>query len=364
MMDVVEQVEDLLREGSCDVEVLRDADAGVLCDAEAGVLCDAEAEVLFDRVRSICSRMDGDRAAAAAAHDILNRIYQVHVTVPAPGAPTGEESSVLNAVRTMIERAFLASEEAKLDQGILATMPEDPAAYREWFFKMVHDHPAYDHPLYAEYLAERATAEDLRYLLVQESTIDAATDDFIALMQVGMQGRPKMEMASNYWDEMGNGEPEAVHSLLFDRALRRFGISLAEPEVPLELEALVCGNLQLMLGLRRRHVYMGIGYFAVVEYMAPGRFTKLMGAWDRAGLGREGADYHVVHIGVDEVHAEGWFENVVLPVIDRHPLAMSLIARGALYRLNTSYRYLERIFPNFPSRHVASAEVAVGAATE
>jgi Iron-containing redox enzyme len=345
MVDVVAQIEKLAQEDSYEAELSGEA----------------QAIQTVDGVRDICRRMDSDREAAEAAHRILNRIYQLHVTVPAPGSSTGEDSSVLNTVRTLIERSFLASEETQLGPGILTTMPTGGSAYKEWFFKIVHEHPAYTHPLYADYLASQATADDLRYLLVQESTIDAATDDFIALMQVGIQGRPKMEMATNYWDEMGNGQAEAVHSLLFDRALRRFGISLTEPEVPLEVEALVCGNLQLMLGLRRKYVYMGIGYFSVVEYMAPGRFTKLMEAWDRLGLGREGADYHTVHIGVDQVHAEGWFENVVLPLIEEKPSAAEAITRGALYRLNTSCRYLDRIFPNFPSRRQAAVEARFGA---
>jgi hypothetical protein len=348
MMNVIDQVEGLLHEDSYETEVAREA----------------ETLKIVSQVREICERIDSDQEAAEAAHTTLGKIYQAHVAVPAPGVPTGEDSSVLNTIRTMIERAFLASEEAKLDKDVMETLPKKSSAYKEWFFEVVHGHPAYTHPLYTDYLAEHATAEDLRYLLVQESTIDAATDDFIALMQVGIQGGPKMEMASNYWDEMGNGEPESVHSLLFDRALQRFGISLAEPEMPLEIEALVCGNLQLMLGLRRKYVYMGIGYFAVVEYMAPGRFTKLMEAWDRLGLGREGADYHVVHIGVDQVHAEGWFENVVLPLIHEKPSAMAEITRGALYRLNTSCRYLDRIFPNFPSRRHSAAETPVGAGAE
>jgi hypothetical protein len=315
--------------------------------------------VLVTQVRSMCERLDSDSGVAHTVHDILSKIYQLHVTVSSPGHQTGEDSSILNTIRVVIERAFQKSEEERLDPHLLSEMPTDYATYKTWFFDMVHNHPAYNHPLYTEYLAQNGTAEDLRYLLVQESTIDAATDDFIALMQIGMVGRPKMEMASNYWDEMGNGKPEAVHSTLFQRALERFDISLTRSEVPLETEALVCGNLQLMLGLRRKHVHKGIGYFAVVEYMAPARFGKLMAAWDRLGLGRDGADYHLVHISVDQEHAEGWFENVVRPVIEEDPTIIPEITRGALYRLNTSCRYLDRIYPSFPSRREAATETAV-----
>jgi hypothetical protein len=328
---------------------------------EADIGQEHEHAALIEQIRSMCERLDTDARAANVIHRILGNIYQVHVTVPLPNQTTGEESSVLNSIQVIIERAFLASEERQVDPTVLTTMPTEPASYKAWFFDMIHSHPAYTHQLYKEYLAQHGTAEDLRYLLVQESTIDAATDDFIALMQVGMRGRPKMEMATNYWDEMGNGRPEAVHSLLFDNALRQFGISLAKPEVPLETEALACGNLQLMLGLRRKHVHKGIGYFAVVEYMAPARFTKLMEAWDRLELGRDGADYHLVHIDVDQGHAEGWFENVVLPLITEDPAVIPEITRGALYRLNTSCRYLDRIFPSFPSRQDAVTKTPVAA---
>ena len=48
---------------------------------------------------------------------------------------------------------------------------------------------------------------------------EAAFDDLVALAQVGTRGEVKMEMASNYWDEMGRGKTHAVHTHLFHRLI-------------------------------------------------------------------------------------------------------------------------------------------------
>lgn len=186
--------------------------------------------------------------------------------------------------------------------------------------------------------------------MVQESTIDASTDDFLALAQVGAQDAEKLEMAANYWDEMGNGDGTRLHSLLFANAVRSLGIAQSELQESLEREALVCGNLQLLVSLSRKHFYKALGYFAVVEYMTPPRFASVMTAWTRNGLDPDAAEYHRIHITVDEDHARRWFRNVIVPVVSREPGAVSEITRGALYRLNTSQRYLDAIYPRFPSR--------------
>lgn len=312
---------------------------------------------LVDRFADACRRAyhdhDPDPDSEHEVQHCLNKIYQLFVTTPSPGKRTAESSSLLNSIRNVIEDAFLASEDRAIPHDLLSDFPTTPVAYREWLCEIIHAHPAHTHPLYNDYLAEHGTAEDLRYLLAQESAIDGSTDDFLALAQVGFKGRPKMEIAANYWDEMGNGCPTKVHTFLFEKALQSFGISLSNPECALETEALICGNLQLMISLRREHAYKAIGYFAVSEYMTPARFMVLMKAWRRNGLDLDGAAYHLVHIDIDQDHAERWFAEVVGPVVESNRAAIPEITWGAICRLNTSCRYLDALFPRFPSRSQA-----------
>lgn len=56
-------------------------------------------------------------------------------------------------------------------------------------------------------------------------TLDARFDDLIALAQIGFSDEPKLELARNYWDEMGNGNLEDMHTRLFDGLLDDLGIN-------------------------------------------------------------------------------------------------------------------------------------------
>ncbi len=96
--------------------------------------------------------------------------------------------------------------------------------------------------------------------------------------------------------------------------------------------------------LKRRHFYKAIGYFGVTEYMGPHRFKYVVDAWRRNRLPPAGIIYHDLHIGVDAGHALGWMHNVIAPLVDADPAAAAELARGELYRLNSSARYLAAAF--------------------
>ena len=286
--------------------------------------------LLSDTIEQICSRgfLGGEPRWELVAQRALARIYAHYSRVPALGRAPTDSSYILQEISRRIERHFLAREERALGDPALDTLPINPGAYSSWLLKLLETHPASTHDLYESFLPASATREDLRYFLIQESTIDASTDDFLALVQVGAPLVPKLEMAANYWDEMGNGELSRVHGLLFSRSLAAFQIDPSEGVDEMEAEALACGNLQIMLSLQRSHFYKAVGYFAAVEYLAPRRFERLMSAWERNGLDYDASEYHRVHITVDVDHARTWLSNVVEPVIAVNPEAApkSLVA--------------------------------------
>jgi hypothetical protein len=58
-------------------------------------------------------------------------------------------------------------------------------------------------PAVYDWLAEEATLEELVAFLSLEGGPDGGFDDLVAICQVGLSGEPKLELARNYWDEMG-----------------------------------------------------------------------------------------------------------------------------------------------------------------
>lgn len=299
---------------------------------------------LLAQVVELCrgAYVQNEANALFSIQQVLSKIYTLHLQIPVIGSHNPETSSTLIGVRNIIERYFIENEDGLIAPHVWDEVPREFEAYKSWLLETARHHPAYMHPLYENYLCHQADVEGLRRFLIQETTIDTRFDDFLALVQVGTTDQAKLEIATNYWDEMGRGEQAKMHTAMFMRTLRNLDI---DPDVTTELttEAVVCGNLSLMLSLRRKYFYKSIGYFAITEYLAPRRFEHVVNAWERIGLDSSDAEYHQAHVEVDGEHADNWFKNVIKPAIDANSEAVIEITRGAFYRLNTSHRYLDKL---------------------
>src|SRR3546814_14029908 len=64
--------------------------------------------------------------------------------------------------------------------------------------------PGQGDPLFP-WLASHASKEELRWFFEQEAAGEAGFDDLVAMTQVKMPVQAKLELARNYWDEMGRG---------------------------------------------------------------------------------------------------------------------------------------------------------------
>ncbi|MBC3840144.1 iron-containing redox enzyme family protein [Streptacidiphilus sp. 4-A2] len=280
----------------------------------------------------------GDETSVYAQQFLLSRIYDLSMNHGGPG--TAEGSAAVHEVCRLLERATAAAEDAQVTADQLAGMPEDPREFLSWLKTVAREHRAYKHPYYSEFISNQATEADLRSYVIQESVVDGRFDDLLAMMQVGTRGEAKMEIAANYWDEMGNGDPDQVHTHLFDTMLDVFGISDDELVAALTAEALLSGNLAVLLCRYRRYYPEAIGFLGLTEWFAPDRFVHVVKAWERLGLPDVGIVYHKLHITIDSQHAAGWFHNVLVPACE-NPETRAGIARGALWRLNSSARYLD-----------------------
>ncbi|MEV0280249.1 iron-containing redox enzyme family protein [Streptomyces sp. NPDC050610] len=284
----------------------------------------------------------GDPAAFYGQQLLLSRIYGLSIQLPE--GPTAEGSTFVHEVLRLLERATAAAEDAALEPGALDAAPAEPAAYLSWLKKSAREHRVYKHAYYREFIRDRATTDDLRNYVIQESVVDGRFDDLLAMMQVGTSGDAKMEIAENFWDEMGNGDPAQVHTHLFNQIFRVFDIPARELERSLTANALLSGNLAVLL-CRYRHLYPeAVGFLGMTEWLAPERFVHVVHAWERLGLPDVGIVYHKLHITIDSRHAAGWFHNVVVPAAASERMRRA-IARGTLWRLNSSARYLDERMP-------------------
>jgi pyrroloquinoline quinone (PQQ) biosynthesis protein C len=289
----------------------------------------------------------GDSSAFYGQQLLLARIYEIHTQLP--DGPTAEGSVTVQEVLRELEQATITAEDGMLEPGILDAAPTDPEAYLAWLKRLARGHRVYKHPYYREFIRNRATTEDLRNYVIQESVVDGRFDDLLAMMQIGTRDSAKMEIAENYWDEMGNGDPAQVHTRLFNQIFKVFEIPAQELERSLTANALLSGNLAVLL-CRYRNLYPeAIGFLGMTEWLAPERFVQVVHAWERLGLPEAGIVYHKLHITIDSRHAAGWFHNVIIPAA-RSERMRRAIARGTLWRLNSSARYLDERMPA-PASH-------------
>lgn len=284
-----------------------------------------------------------DPAAISQLHDTLVFIYDQDFAAPSVEHVDRETQPILRDVAARLEQAVLAHELAAIPAGLITDYPTEGRAYVRWLKRLVGDHPASQHPFYNSYLRDRASAACIRFFLAQETNLDPRFDDILALMQVGVTGAEKMEIANNYYDEMGCGVPSDVHTAMFADTLRCMRIDPGYVAANLLPEAKISGNLSACLALSRRHYFKATGYFGVTEYLAPRRFRRLTDAWQRLGLPPAGIRYHDLHVGIDAGHAAGWFQNVIAPAVEADPRVGREIAAGAVIRLNSSQQYLNAL---------------------
>jgi pyrroloquinoline quinone (PQQ) biosynthesis protein C len=302
-------------------------------------LDDADRTRVLSAIRGLNNRsLSGDRDAFHCQQLLLSRIYALILTIPE--AATAEGSVVVHEVTRLLENATVAAENRWVDQAQLDLAPADPKAYLSWLKTQARRHPVFKHPYYADFIRNHATVEDLRSYVIQESVVDGRFDDLLAMMQVGTSGAAKMEVAANFWDEMGNGNADEVHTHLFSKIFEAFDITPEELEGALTPNALLAGNLAVLVSRYRRLYPEAIGLLGMTEWLVPDRFVQVVGAWERLGLPDVGITYHRLHITVDAQHAAGWFHNVVIPAAGSRYMREG-IARGTLWRLNSSARYLD-----------------------
>lgn len=237
-----------------------------------------------------------------------------------------------------VEISFLNAERERVSMQA-ADAPEDPTQFLGWYEALRETGPGQNDPLFP-WLAEGATLAQVVWFLAQEVAGEAGFDDLVALTQIGMPVRPKLEMAANYWDEMGRGHQSGMHGPMLDRLAS--ALRVREANHPIVWESIALGNLLVGLAANRRYAYHSIGALGVVELTAPARATCVDQALKRLGIAAKPRQYYALHATLDIRHSEAWNREVLEPLVRQNPRVARPIAEGALMRLHAGARCFER----------------------
>jgi hypothetical protein len=253
----------------------------------------------------------------------------------APGGNPHWESALREEIRMkLIEGEFIERERYNVNDS-LNDIPSGADAFVDWYYDLISTGPGQGDPLFP-WLAESASYEQMRWFLHQEVAGEAGFEDLLALTQLKMPEKAKLEMARNYWDEMGRGNPAGMHGPMLGRLADEFSLG-PTPETTV-WEALALGNLMVGLASNRRYAYQSVGALGAIELTAPGRAACVAQGLRRLGVDGKSRLYFELHATLDIRHSEAWNRDVIHSLVANDPGTARPIAEGALLRLQAGRR--------------------------
>ena len=238
----------------------------------------------------------------------------------------------------LMEGAFVESARS----GFAQAWPEVPSevnAFMRWFEELQHTGPGQHHALF-DWLATQANAEQMCWFVTQEVAGEAGFEDLVALAQIKIPVQAKLEMARNYWDEMGRGNEQGMHGGLLDKLVKELALRPTLEDTV--WESLALANLMVALACNRRYAWQAIGALGVIEMTAPGRVSKVNEGLRRLGVSAAGRSYFQLHAGLDLRHSAAWNREVIRPLVAANPELAHPLAEGAWLRLMAGKRCFDR----------------------
>ena len=242
----------------------------------------------------------------------------------------GWEAEVEAHAALLLEEGAWLEERRAAISARAAQAPRDPDGFVAWFEQLEHSGPGQNDTLFP-WLAEEATLEEMRWFLTQEVAGEAGFEDLTAVTQMRLPVRAKLELARNYWDEMGRGNAKGMHGPMLEHLAGRLGL---QPALETTVwEALALANTMAGLAASRRYAYQSVGALGVIEQTAPGR-AKLVGlGLKRLGISSKDRHYFDLHSILDVKHSAAWNAEAAWPLVAEDPNRAQALAEGALMRL-------------------------------
>ncbi|MFF2074092.1 iron-containing redox enzyme family protein [Kitasatospora sp. NPDC058162] len=251
--------------------------------------------------------------------------------------PSADETDVVVA-SLRLSRSW---HQAETDRVLGAMELPSIGEFGEWLDDRCRAHASGpQHPLF-DFLENQATEEQLREFVFQETPFDVHFGDLVAALIPGVYGAAKLELAHNFWDEMGNGDIARTHRQLRLDMMSAVGIDTDAHVSGLDrfwVEELELANMYLGSSTDRTLMAQGLGMLLATEHVVPGRIDRQIKGWLRVGYGLEQLEYLTEHVTVDVAHAAGWLNEVIKPTLAAHPECLPDIVAGVERRLAGSLR--------------------------
>ncbi len=286
-----------------------------------------------------------DSGPPSGADELHRRLsaFNHHRLSPAFPGEEWQDEIARSAEMALVEGDYLERERLAV-AARAAEAPTDPAGFVAWYEDLERTGPGQGDPLFP-WLAETASLDDMRWFLTQEVAGEAGFEDLTALTQLKLPVQAKLELARNYWDEMGRGNPKAMHGPLLDDLAAHLGL---DPRVETTVwEALSLANTMAGLAANRRYAYQSVGALGVIEMTAPARAALVNAGLKRLGIRTKKRHYFALHSILDIKHSAAWNQEAILPLVGADPATARAMAEGALMRLEAGARCFRRYRQEF-----------------
>ena len=240
-----------------------------------------------------------------------------------------------------LELGFLEDLRAEV-RAEASTAPTDPDGFIAWFEELEKSGPG-QHDRLFHWLERDATLDDLKVYLTQEAAGEAGFDDLVALTQVRLPDRTKMELARNYWDEMGRGNMKGMHGPMLHFVVEALEL---QPAIGTTCwESLALANAMTGMAANRDYAWHSVGALGAIELTAPARSAAVSRTMRRLGFDAKLRRYFDLHAVLDIKHSEEWNKEAIRPALEdseQGPARATAMAEGALMRLNCGARCFAR----------------------
>ncbi|HEY7006230.1 MAG TPA: iron-containing redox enzyme family protein [Sphingomicrobium sp.] len=282
---------------------------------------------------------DRDRAAILS-DEIQRRLARWNRDRLEPSLPSGDWEATLarDAAMLHLQGEFLETLREQVAERA-AEAPTESAAFIAWFESLEATGPGQHDPLFP-WLEHEARLEQMRWYLTQEAAGEAGFDDLTAYTQVKLPERIKLELARNYWDEMGRGNSKGMHGPMLHRLVVRLNLDPVIEETV--WESLALANAMTAMATRRDYAWHALGALGVIELTAPGRSAAVAAGLKRLGMSAKDRLYFDLHAVLDVKHSAAWNSEAIAPAVAEEPRRATAIAEGALMRLQCGARCFER----------------------
>lgn len=272
--------------------------------------------------------------------EVQRRLADWNRTRLAPRLPDDDWEAVIASDRAMLllEGRYLEALRAEVRHAA-AEAPNDAAGLVAWFEELKQLGPGQGDPLFL-WLAETATLEEMRWYLQQEAAGEAGFDDLTALTQIKLPTRVKLELARNYWDEMGRGNQKGMHGPMLERLI--LALDLRPTIETTAWQSLALANAMTAMATRRDYAWHAVGALGAIELTAPERSAAVAAGLKRLGIPAKTRTYFDLHATLDVKHSIAWNAEAIGPAVEQDLTRAQAIAEGALMRLTCGARCFER----------------------